>query len=37
MSKNSEDLDKLEQTSMVNGVEYEYFRDGWTKWSVAAL
>ncbi len=36
MSKNSEDLDKLEQTSMDNGVEYEYFRDGWTKWSVAA-
>lgn len=36
MSKNSDDLDRLEQASMDEGVEYEYFRDEWMPWEIAA-
>jgi len=36
MSKNSDDLDRLEQASMDESVEYEYFRDEWMPWALAA-
>ncbi|MCM1093866.1 MAG: peptidylprolyl isomerase [Lachnospiraceae bacterium] len=36
MSKNSDDLDRLEQASMDENVEYEYFRDEWMPWHIAA-
>lgn len=36
VSKNNEDLDKLEQQSMEGNVEYEYFRDDWRQWATVA-
>ncbi len=36
MSKNSDDLDRLEQASMDSAVDYEYFRDEWMPWQQLA-